>query len=317
MTTLDTAIAHGRAMRGVKYRFCTTAARSPLPSDPVLRSGGMCCTEFMDAMRRAGGKRQIGGTGNWGRFLDSNAEYLEPYHSLRWYTVGSIPFQYWRGSSHEGHIGIISRPNQLLLDCSFSYGVSEFRLPSDYTYQGGFEVVGTMPDLPGAEGLPWRSPWGSISVGGYPGHCATPRATAQWMARVAAVIYGLPATLPVMTSYVELTQGWSGPGCVTDVPGYGNAVDYDSLGWFQQRPAAGWGTPQQITNAEYALAKFLDAAIREAPHWPTRDDYTAQALGAWAQRVQRSAYPNAYAQKGFPAAQKLLGGTRWEGHKLR
>lgn len=315
MTILDDAIREGRSLKGVGYRFCTQGARTPLPSEATLRSSGMCCTEFADHMRRAGGKKQVGGTPAWGRFLDGNGEFLEEFDARRWYCVGSVAFQYWRGPSHEGHIQWISRPNQLALDCSFAFGVAE-RLVSDYTYQGGWDVVGTMPDFPGAEGLPWRSPWGSISVGGYPGHCATPEATARWMARVAAVIYGLPAILPVMTSCVELTGGWSSGGCVTDVPGYLRAVDHDSLGWFQQRPAAGWGTPQQITNAEYALSKFCDAAIAAAPHWPTRDDYTAQELGKWAQNVQRSAFPDRYAKLGFPMAQKLLEGSLWEGHKL-
>lgn len=314
MTALDTAIAHGRGHKGVPYRFCTWGARTPLPGESVLRNG-MCCTEFLDDLRRAGGKGQVGGTPAWGNFLESNGQYLESYDASKWYCVGSVPFQYWRGGGSEGHISIVSRPNQLMLDCSFTFGVSE-RLVSGYTYQGGWEVVGTMPDFPGAEGLPWRTPWGAISVEGYPGHCATPKATARWMARVAGAIYGLPAILPVMTSYVELTGGWSGPGCVTDVPGYRYAVDHDSLGWFQQRPAAGWGTPQQLMNAEYALAAFLDAAIAKAPHWPARDDYSADQLGRWAQDVQRSAFPNRYRDMGFPAARRLLEGTVWEGHKL-
>ncbi|MCW3820921.1 hypothetical protein ONA91_41525, partial [Micromonospora sp. DR5-3] len=32
----------------------------------------------------------------------------------------------------------------------------------------------------------------------------------------------------------------------------GDANDHDSLGLFQQRPSSGWGTPEQITNPEYA-----------------------------------------------------------------
>jgi hypothetical protein len=76
------------------------------------------------------------------------------------------------------------------------------------------------------------------------------------------------------------------------------------LGWFQQRPGAGWGAPWQITNAEYALAKFLDAALANEPAPRPTDP---EGLGAWCQAVQRSAYPDAYAKKGYPMAAKLLG----------
>lgn len=35
--------------------------------------------------------------------------------------------------------------------------------------------------------------------------------------------------------------------------------DRDSLGLFQQRPSAGWGSPQQIMNPTYAARKFYSA----------------------------------------------------------
>lgn len=35
--------------------------------------------------------------------------------------------------------------------------------------------------------------------------------------------------------------------------------DRDSLGLYQQRPSAGWGTPSQIKNRDYAANKFIDA----------------------------------------------------------
>ena len=38
-----------------------------------------------------------------------------------------------------------------------------------------------------------------------------------------------------------------------------NYGDRDSLGLFQQRPSAGWGTPAQITNPVYAADAFLHA----------------------------------------------------------
>jgi hypothetical protein len=63
--------------------------------------------------------------------------------------------------------------------------------------------------------------------------------------------------------------------------------DLDSLGLFQQRPAAGWGTPDQIMDPYYATTKFFDALVR-IPGWDQAD------IGTVAQEVQRSAYPDAY-----------------------
>lgn len=71
-----------------------------------------------------------------------------------------------------------------------------------------------------------------------------------------------------------------------------NNLDYgdqDSLGLFQQRPSQGWGTPTQIMNPVYATTKFYDALV-EVPDWETIP------LTQAAQDIQRSAYPDAYAQ---------------------
>jgi hypothetical protein len=63
--------------------------------------------------------------------------------------------------------------------------------------------------------------------------------------------------------------------------------DRDSLGLFQQRPSQGWGTPEQIRDPRYASRRFY-AALLKVKGWQTMRITDA------AQRVQRSAYPNAY-----------------------
>ena len=68
------------------------------------------------------------------------------------------------------------------------------------------------------------------------------------------------------------------------------AVDYDSLGLFQQRPSAGWGDPDQLTDPAYAAGAFLDAMLSRVP------DYAAVPLWQAAQRTQASAFPELYAQ---------------------
>ncbi|MGL4173522.1 MAG: hypothetical protein ACRCTR_05545 [Actinomycetota bacterium] len=64
--------------------------------------------------------------------------------------------------------------------------------------------------------------------------------------------------------------------------------DRDSLGLFQQRPTQGWGTPKQIMDPVYASNAFYDALVKI-------DDYESQEITMVAQEVQRSAYPQAYA----------------------
>ena len=68
-----------------------------------------------------------------------------------------------------------------------------------------------------------------------------------------------------------------------------NHGDRDSRGLFQQRPSQGWGTPQQVTNPQYAARQFYQRAI-PAYKKGTRD------LTVLSQSVQRSAYPDAYRQ---------------------
>lgn len=71
-----------------------------------------------------------------------------------------------------------------------------------------------------------------------------------------------------------------------------NNLDYgdqDSLGLFQQRPSQGWGTPAEIMDPVYAATKFYDALVKVS-------DWQTIPLTQAAQDVQRSAYPDAYAQ---------------------
>lgn len=63
--------------------------------------------------------------------------------------------------------------------------------------------------------------------------------------------------------------------------------DRDSLGLFQQRPSQGWGTPEQIQDPRYAARRFYSALVRV-------DGWQKMRVTEAAQRVQRSAYPEAY-----------------------
>jgi hypothetical protein len=63
--------------------------------------------------------------------------------------------------------------------------------------------------------------------------------------------------------------------------------DRDSLGLFQQRPSAGWGTRKQLLDPYYASGKFYDALVK-IDNWETAD------ITEVAQQIQRSSYPEAY-----------------------
>jgi hypothetical protein len=68
---------------------------------------------------------------------------------------------------------------------------------------------------------------------------------------------------------------------------YGDTAGPDSRGLFQQRPSQGWGTQAQVMDPLYAANRFY--------HELAKFDYRTMPVTEAAQRVQRSAYPQAYA----------------------
>ncbi len=81
--------------------------------------------------------------------------------------------------------------------------------------------------------------------------------------------------------------------------------DRDSVGLFQQRPSAGWGTPEEVSDPERAARVFyggpsdpngsLTTGLLDIPGWESMSFADA------AQAVQISAYPERYAQWEQPA----------------
>lgn len=64
--------------------------------------------------------------------------------------------------------------------------------------------------------------------------------------------------------------------------------DRDSVGLFQQRPSQGWGTVEEILDPVYSTHTFYDALVKI-------DGYETMEITEAAQAVQRSAFPDAYA----------------------
>lgn len=65
--------------------------------------------------------------------------------------------------------------------------------------------------------------------------------------------------------------------------------DRDSIGLFQQRPSQGWGTVEEIMDPVYSTGAFFDQLVH-------LDGYETMEITVAAQRIQRSAFPDAYAQ---------------------
>lgn len=83
--------------------------------------------------------------------------------------------------------------------------------------------------------------------------------------------------------------------------------DRDSLGLFQQRPSQGWGTTDEILDPVHATNAFYDALVKI-------DGYETMRITEAAQKVQRSAFPEAYqdhAEDGRALASALTG---WSAH---
>lgn len=68
---------------------------------------------------------------------------------------------------------------------------------------------------------------------------------------------------------------------------YGDQAGPDSRGLFQQRPSQGWGTTRQIMDPLYAANRFYQEL--------ETFDYRSMPVTEAAQKVQRSAFPQAYA----------------------
>ncbi|MDF1480308.1 M23 family metallopeptidase [Leifsonia sp. H3M29-4] len=95
----------------------------------------------------------------------------------------------------------------------------------------------------------------------------------------------------------------------TDYPNDGAGNDRDSLGLFQMRPSAGWGTVAELMDADYQARAFYGGAtgpnypsprgLLDIPGWQSLDP------GEAAQAVEVSAYPDRY-QNYQPVAEAIL-----------
>lgn len=94
-----------------------------------------------------------------------------------------------------------------------------------------------------------------------------------------------------------------------DYPNDGNGADHDSLGLFQMRPQAGWGTVAELMDTQYQARAFYGGpdgpnypsprGLLDIPGWQQMDK------GEAAQAVEVSAFPDRY-QNYEPVARQIL-----------
>jgi hypothetical protein len=154
----------------------------------------------------------------------------------------------------------------------------------------GFVML--MPFGVGGETNLASCPVGDAGRGGEPVPDSTTRLRQIAFAKIidnVAVARGLPgqATLVALMTALQESQ--------LDNIAYG---DRDSVGLFQQRPSAGWGTVEQIMDPVYSTEAFFGGSKPPTPPglvdiegWPAMT-YTEAA-----QAVQVSAFPEAYAKQ--------------------
>lgn len=123
--------------------------------------------------------------------------------------------------------------------------------------------------------------------------CAAPSTPHAWDAKqrenaATIVQVGVALAVPVRGEVVALATAMQ-ESQLYNLGNLGARNDHDSLGLFQQRPSMGWGTAAQVTDPVYAATAFY-LALKSVPRWES------MAVTVAAQRVQRSAFPNAYAK---------------------
>lgn len=152
-------------------------------------------------------------------------------------------------------------------------------------------------------------------------HGETVTLNKQQLRRAATVIAvgndeGIPARgqlIAIMTALTEsslrVLSNTSAYPRSADFPNDGDGGDHDSVGLFQQRPAAGWGAVEKLMDPVWSSRAFYGGPSGPNHGSPRGlldiDGWQAMDPGAAAQAVQVSAYPDRYAVN-RPVAEKVL-----------
>jgi murein DD-endopeptidase MepM/ murein hydrolase activator NlpD len=185
-------------------------------------------------------------------------------------------------------------------------GVTALAMPSLATCQSGSLTVGKMPNTLTAQTLDGRS----VTLG------ARQLANAATIITVGGRTPGVGhdgVIVALMAAFAEsslrMLSNTSAYPESAGFPNDGDGSDHDSLGIFQMRPAAGWGSVAELTSVEYQAQAFFGGpsgpnagsprGLLDVAGWQQLDP------GAAAQAVEVSAYPDRY-QNYEPVAESIL-----------
>lgn len=186
------------------------------------------------------------------------------------------------------------------------------------------------PPAAGSGGCLWNNAAaGSVGVSGQVperlstvnAHGQTVHLSGKQLTRAAVIIaVGKSENIPVrgqlialMTALTEsslriLSNVGAYPGS-GDIPNDGDGSDHDSVGLFQQRPAAGWGAVENLMDPVWSSRAFYGGPSGPNHGSPRGlldiDGWQSMDPGAAAQAVQVSAYPDRYAVN-LPVAERVL-----------
>lgn|GEM_PF-4136255 len=241
-------VALGRLLRAHGYELLENAALGDPPGAGVHAGGSW--------HYRCGGSGAIDVNHDQGDEGDVLDALVGPLHKLGFRTI-------WRTTGHYDHLHVDASPTPSIGAGAAPGGaagpledttlrVSLIDWNADYLDFSGFGIGG------------------SGSYGGAPDP-AVARAICSVLNQ-----YGAPAKVRLAAYEAAIVE--SGVHNL-------NYGDRDSLGVFQQRPSAGWGTPAQILDPIYASTMFITRAIAANG---------GQSAGQLAQDVQVSAFPDRY-----------------------
>jgi hypothetical protein len=291
---LDDFFARCESLKGPPYNIGGGRNGESLA---LAQQRGVDCSGMIDVSLRDMGLPYSGNT----LTISNRLLGRQPYRSDGWYPRGTVlvndDFHPGRDRSHVAVVHDAEK--QLIINSRRPDGVVDHEHHAESDEHANYIWVGYLPQL-GVD----------LDPRYFPGWFAHPALVAVYMASVARNEFSLPEVLPVMCSIAELADAWvPSPVAINEVPGYSYAVDHDSLGFFQQRPAAGWGQPEQVMDPEYALRAFCRAAANLRPDPEPRD---ATGLGEWCANVQRPSreYRHRYAAQHGRALQLIEQGRR-------
>jgi hypothetical protein len=276
VSLLDDFIVRCESLKGPPYNYAGGRSGESLA---LAQQRGVDCSGMIDVSLRDLGLPDPGGTVR----IANNLIGRQPYRSDAWYLRGTVLVNDDVGPDwDDSHAAVISdADNQLVYHSRRPDGVVSHEHHAETNELANYTWAGYLPQL-GVD----------LDPHFFPGWFAPPELLAIYMATVARDEFGLPEVLPVMCSMAMLPDAWvPGGGAFHDIPGYSYIVNHDSLGFFQQRPTAGWGRPEQIMDPNYALRAFCRRAEEMRPISEPRD---AADLGEWCASVQRQAQQSRY-----------------------